>query len=224
MSPATISLDTYRELADWYERLGQTTMRDRFLMLAADAAMQAGHPEEAERYRQRLLSGSRHHMLRPYGSWAEASAAPDVQAYLRDLRLNYPPEVAQKLLAGLKQGGGGAAPPRAAGSGIPFTAPFVDVTGPGPGLPRTRLDETYPIAGDTPGAQPAPRPGPWKPAPRPEGSKPKLPVEEKKRPPRAPRNKARWFSAVLCALAFLTALAAAALTLGRPFFPGHWIR
>src|SRR5688572_1432363 len=66
------NLSIYRELADHYDRLGQVSMRDRFLMLAADAALAAGQPDEAERLRQRLLATSRHHMLRPYASFAEA--------------------------------------------------------------------------------------------------------------------------------------------------------
>src|SRR5260370_1333322 len=88
------SLSIYRDLADCYDRLGQVSMRDRFLILAADAALEAGLPAEAERLRQRLLQGSRHHMLRPYSSFAEAASRADVQTYLRDLRLNYPHAVA----------------------------------------------------------------------------------------------------------------------------------
>ena len=92
----------YRELADRYEALNQMAMRDRFLILAADAALQSGNPADAERFRQRLLATSRYHMLRPYGSFAEATQAPDVQTYLRDLRANYPVEVATQLLDSLK--------------------------------------------------------------------------------------------------------------------------
>src|SRR4051794_24700922 len=105
MGPQTQNMQLYSDLADAYERLGQVTMRDRFLMLAADAALQMLLTDEAERFRQRLLSGSRHHMLRPYGSFVEAAEAPDVQTYLRDLRLNYPPDVAEQMLASLQGGG-----------------------------------------------------------------------------------------------------------------------
>ena len=97
-------LSVYRELADRYDHLGQVSMRDRFLILAADAALEGGRAGEAETLRQRLLQGSRHHMLRPYYSFAEAACAADVQSYLHDLRTNYPLEVAQQLLDSLKEG------------------------------------------------------------------------------------------------------------------------
>jgi hypothetical protein len=133
------SLSVYRDLADCYDRLGQVSMRDRFLILAADAALEAGQPAEAERLRQRLLQGSRHHMLRPYSSFAEAASGPDVQTYLRDLRLNYPLDVAEQLLDSLQGNAekpGAPAPqaqpanwgpPIAPEPPIPPTAPLVDL-------------------------------------------------------------------------------------------------
>ena len=101
MDSASERLGVYRELADTYDRLGQVSMRDRFMILAADAALEAGQPPEAERLRQRLLQASRYHMLRPYESFAEAIQSADVQTYLRDLRANYPLDVARQLLATL---------------------------------------------------------------------------------------------------------------------------
>ena len=101
MDSASERLGVYRELADTYDRLGQVSMRDRFMILAADAALEAGQQPEAERLRQRLLQASRYHMLRPYHSFAEAIQSPDVQTYLRDLRANYPLDVARQLLATL---------------------------------------------------------------------------------------------------------------------------
>jgi hypothetical protein len=101
MDSASERLGVYRELADTYDRLGQVSMRDRFMILAADAALEAGQQPEAERLRQRLLQASRYHMLRPYNSFAEAIQSPDVQTYLRDLRANYPLDVARQLLATL---------------------------------------------------------------------------------------------------------------------------
>lgn len=103
MIPSTEHLNVYRELADRYEQLGQASMRDRFLLLAADAALQASLPDEAERLRQRLLRQSRHHMLRPYHSFAEAMTAVDVQTYLHDLRVNYPLDLALQLLHSLQE-------------------------------------------------------------------------------------------------------------------------
>jgi hypothetical protein len=142
-------LSVYRELADCYDRLGQASMRDRFLILAADAALQSGQAGEAERLRLRLLQGSRHHMLRPYHSFAEAVRAADVQTYLQDLRRNYPEDVARQLLDSVQ---GTTAPPAAMveqtqtadwspeetpadrpARHIPPTAPLLEITGPAPG-------------------------------------------------------------------------------------------
>src|SRR5436305_1054763 len=92
------ALQVYRELADRYDQVGQAAMRDRFLILAADAALTSGQVEDAERLRCCLLQGSRHHMLKAYGSFAQAAVAPDVQAYISDLRANYPIESARSLL------------------------------------------------------------------------------------------------------------------------------
>jgi hypothetical protein len=145
-------LSVYCELADCYDRLGQVSMRDRFLILAADAALEAGQAGEAERMRLRLLQGSRHHMLRPYNSFAEAARASDVQTYLHDLRTNYPLEVAQQLLESLKGDGETAGAPGLPGvsegqvdsalvaepgpvRAIPPTAPLVDLTGRQAGAP-----------------------------------------------------------------------------------------
>jgi hypothetical protein len=104
------SLLVYKELADCYEVRGEASMRDRFLVLAADAALASGMPEEAERLRQRLLQVNPHHLLRPYGTFAEALQAPDVRTYVRDLRLNYPLDTAESLLRSVRDD---AAPPSA---------------------------------------------------------------------------------------------------------------
>lgn len=93
----------YRELADWYEHHGEPPMRDRFLVLAADAALAEGQTGEAERLRQRLLQGNPHHLLKPYASFSQAILAPDVQTYIHDLRLNYPAAEAEELLRTLRQ-------------------------------------------------------------------------------------------------------------------------
>jgi hypothetical protein len=73
-------------------------MRDRFLVLAADAALAAGQDQEAERLRDHLLELNPHHMLRPFASLREALSSADVESYLRELRGNYPPGAARRLL------------------------------------------------------------------------------------------------------------------------------
>jgi hypothetical protein len=203
------SLNVYRELADCYDRLGQASMRDRFLILAADAAMEASQPSEAERLRQRLLQGSRHHMLRPYASFAEAVLASDVQTYLRDLRLNYPLEVARQLLESLKESN---TPPKAPlhetaplneilPAPIPPTMPLMDTSGPartgpfGGQRPQQRAaplvpeeapsarpvqPETYPLRDE-----PIPTaPPPARPLARPAGNRPAAPLARPTTPQR----------------------------------------
>ena len=84
-SPADV-LQVYRELAAIYQRRGQAQMRDRFLVLAADAALTAGQADEAERLRDHLLRVNPHHMLKPYPSFKQGRQAPDVDTYIRNLR------------------------------------------------------------------------------------------------------------------------------------------
>src|SRR5438067_3723575 len=98
MSSQANILQVYKDLAECYERRGQAQMRDRFLVLAADAALAGGQADEADRLRLRLLQANPHHMLKPYASFDQAREAPDVETYVRNLRLNYPLEVAEDLL------------------------------------------------------------------------------------------------------------------------------
>jgi hypothetical protein len=98
MTTKARSLQVYEELATWYDRQGQAKLRDWFLVLAADTAQTLGQADQAERLRQRLLHGNPHHLLRPFQSFAEALASPDVKGYVADLRRNYPPETAEQLL------------------------------------------------------------------------------------------------------------------------------
>ena len=103
MDPRENLLRVYKELADWYERQRQPPMRDRFLVLAADAALPANRPDEAETLRLRLLKVNPHHMLKPYASFAQALKAPDVLTYIKDLLVNHPTKVAEDLYARFKR-------------------------------------------------------------------------------------------------------------------------
>jgi hypothetical protein len=97
------TIQVYEDLADHFSRQKDARQRDIFLVLAADAAYSLGHPEHAERLRLRLLQGSPHSLLKPYSSFGEARKASDIQLFLEDLRNQYPPETAEKLL-GKKDG------------------------------------------------------------------------------------------------------------------------
>src|SRR4051812_12942612 len=117
MPPEVDSLSIYRELADWYERREQPPMRDRFLVLAAAAALDAALAEEAERLRLRLPQATPPPLLRPYAPLAQALEAPDVKTYVHTLQRNYPPEVAEGLLRTLRASQGQGSHP------LPPTSP-----------------------------------------------------------------------------------------------------
>jgi len=101
----------YQELADHHDRRKEPALRDRFLVLAADAALCAGRADEAERLRGRLLQLNPHHLLKPYASLAEATKSPDVKSYIAGLRRTYMPESAEHLLESLKTNRGGTPEP-----------------------------------------------------------------------------------------------------------------
>jgi hypothetical protein len=86
----------YKELADWHERQGQPKLRDQFLVLAADAALSAGRPVEANLLLARLLRSNPHHTLKPFASFAEAAKSPDVQTHLAELHRAHPPAQAER--------------------------------------------------------------------------------------------------------------------------------
>lgn len=186
-------LRVYKELADWYERQGQPSMRDRFLVLAADAALTAGLAEEAERLRQRLLQTNPHHLLKPYTSFAQAIRAPDVQTYVRNLRLNYHLGTAENLLRSLR-------------------AESLLKSLQEPEEPRAPAEPLSAKQSSAPRAQPAARPAMPTQPPRP--APPVPPAVEAEA-----AGSGAWLAAILFGL-FVTAGAALAVyTLARPFLP-----
>ena len=88
----------YEDLANHFARQGESRQRDECLVLAADAALSIGQPEDAERLRKRLLLTNPHHLLRPNATMAEAMLSMDVSDYVADLRKQWPPETVAKLL------------------------------------------------------------------------------------------------------------------------------
>src|SRR4051794_8744096 len=92
------AVQIYEDLANLEESRGDAQLRDRFLMLAADAALTAGQADQAERLRGRLLQVNPHHLLKPYRTLAEGLQSPDVKSYLVNLRQTCPPEAAEQLL------------------------------------------------------------------------------------------------------------------------------
>jgi hypothetical protein len=244
------ALQVYKELADWYERQGQPAMRDRFLILAAEAAFSTGKPDEAERFRQRLLQGNPHHMLKPFSSFAQALQSTNIQIYIHDLQVNYPPESAEDLLHNLRKGHGEAS------AEVPRTAPVIEIRDeptlplaspmeslkvyplrdeseatipPAPPVKPTRLDRPP----RNPAAVPPERPSKPEPAaPRPQPTLPRAPL-----PTRVPRRvtaaspaivdpptpAGAWLTLVLFGMTVTAGLALALYTLSRPFLPPHWL-
>jgi hypothetical protein len=96
--PETIQ-HIYEDLAGRYERRNDLRLRDTFLILAADVAHASGRPDEAERLRGRMLELNPNSLLRPYPSFAAALESLDIQDYLDDLRRQFPPEEAEKMLS-----------------------------------------------------------------------------------------------------------------------------
>jgi hypothetical protein len=148
MSASEQSIRTFQELANWYGQNGQAQMRDRFLVLAADALLSAGRSEEAEQLRSRLLKVNPHHLLKPFASFAEAMKSSDVKNYVEGLRRTYSPEKVAQLQESLRnQPEGWAKPPASpapgdAGLDPDGSRPGKGGTGPsGEGLKVYRLQD-----------------------------------------------------------------------------------
>lgn len=104
MAPADKSVRIYEELARCYDR--QPQVRDRFLVLASDAALTVGLVDEAERLRAELLRVNPQHMVKPFASMSQAMQSADFKNYVEGLRRSYPRTVAENLLVNAKAGAG----------------------------------------------------------------------------------------------------------------------
>jgi len=95
--PETIQ-HIYHELSIRYDRQREGGLRDVFLLLAADVALASGRGDEAERLHQEMIEVNPNSIVRPFPSFAAALQSLDIQDYLADLRRQFPPEEAEKLL------------------------------------------------------------------------------------------------------------------------------
>jgi hypothetical protein len=228
MESQVTMLRIYRELADWYERHSEGARRDRFLVLAMDAAQRAGQAEEAEKLRRHLLHLSPHHMLRPFASFTEARQATDVKEYVRELRVKYPSEVAQELLQSLRAGA--KSPPSAV---VPASAPPIVHPNGSANEPLKVFNEIEPAAPAAHGQRPLPiaraAPLPLQSdldqtlAPVPRGGRgPVDPVPwlRTKAEPPSPKAQGGWLGVILFVMVFMAALATCGFVLVRPFVPG----
>jgi hypothetical protein len=220
----------YKELADAQERQGQPQLRDRFLVLAADAANTSGRPAEADLLLARLLRANPHHMMRPFASFREAMVSPDIQNYVAELRRTHPPDQAEAAFDALRASRP-VHPPVRPTRAIPPTLPTVDLDNDEPEpLKVYRVQEeaeprrpsppprTPPLAATRPAVAPSrlpPRPPrPVLPVPDVETYQPDLPP-----PPIDSDEPAHgsWLSAILFALILAAALALAGWTILTPF-------
>lgn len=224
----------YKELADWHDDQGEAEVRDRFLVLAADAALHAGRSDEAERLRRQLLSLNPHHLLRPYATFAEALTSSDVQGYIGELRWKYPPTMAEKLLEKAHSKEAEAAPRRT--QAIPGTAPVLNLDPPtakvvdGEPPPVYRLHPEEPpapprksapirkttVAGPPPTARPAAPPR-YEPPPTPRVEAPPLPSQRIRDEDDVVVGA--WFSTMLFTIVLIAGLALGVYAFVGPFLP-----
>lgn len=208
----------YEELANHHHYKGEVQVRDRMLLLAADAALAEGREPDAERLRARLLELNPHHLLKPFPNMAQAMRSPDVSSYVEGLRRTYPRAQAEQMWAGLR----GAPTP-----GISVTAvPVVEV--PTPVAPQTPVQPPpLPVAPQVAAAIPiAPavampvsaaipvQPAPPAPPPPAVWNDPG-PAESVSARPRR-RAAAGWMAPVLFVIVMVSACALALYTLVRP--------
>ena len=237
------TLQVYKELADWYERQGQPAMRDRFLILAAEAAFSGGKTDEAERLRQRLLLTNPHHMLKPFNSFAQALQSTNVQIYIHDLQVNYPPETAENLLRNLHGGSGEV------NLDVPQTAPLFQLADEPtlPLVPAAEPPKVIPLRAEPPPKLPSPlpikptqfdRPATRKPTTgsMPTGKAPRPAAAARSMRPLTPRDTyassgaeesaaaaGSWLTYLLFGMTVTAGVALAVYTLARPFLPAGWL-
>lgn len=242
MAAADSKTRVYEELADYEHEHGSPQARDRLLILAADAALAAGHNDEAERFRRRILEYNPHHLLRPFSSMADALKSSEVYGYVTDLRSSYPPEEAERLLASLRRGEGDSGGADPAEPPVFDAAPTAPTTLPDPPPLQTfrfapQLEQTA-SPGAAAGAggtaetasafgglrQSSAAPNPAAPAPR-----RTLPVHREPAPVAAdepldvedgeerPASVGTWLSDALFVVVLVVGIAWAGYTLARPF-------
>lgn len=208
MPSAEQTARAYEELANGYGELRDDPMRDRFLVLAADAHLVAGQPDRAEGLRRRLLQHNPHHMLKPYTSLAESMKSGDVRTYVAGLRRNYPPERLGQLADMLNRARAAKAPAAApaAGASLPASLRLAD---PATGPPRPPGPAARPAAPAPAGLRPADVYAVLPPVagPVPDGAA----AAEAEPPPGA------WVCMALFWLLLVAAVAWTIYVLGRPF-------
>lgn len=103
-APAEL-LELYLHLARASEEQRKPLQRDKFLVLAGGAALEANFPRVAEECRRRLLADNPNHILRNFSTMREAFESEDIVHYANQLLRYYPFEKAEYLLEKYRAGG-----------------------------------------------------------------------------------------------------------------------
>lgn len=92
----------YQELALRYERQNDGRLRDVFYLLAADVAYSAGRHADADKIHREMIEVNPNSIVQPFSSFRDALQSMDIQDYLADLRRQFPPDEAEKLLTKIR--------------------------------------------------------------------------------------------------------------------------
>ncbi len=88
----------FLRLAYISEQKGQRFPRDKFLLLTAASALEAGYPEITSRCHHLVLNSQPGHLISHYATFAEAFVAAEFQPFLLSLKRFCPFEQAEFLL------------------------------------------------------------------------------------------------------------------------------
>jgi hypothetical protein len=100
MATPDLALSAYLQLAAISHQRGQWLPRNKFLILAGDAACQEGLLKVAEQCRTLVLANNRAHIIGRYASFAAALQSMEFQTYLKQQRKFCSVERAEHLLDG----------------------------------------------------------------------------------------------------------------------------
>lgn len=222
MEPQPELLPLYLELIDTYTESGQTTLRDYFVLLAADAFLASGQEDEAEYFYVEFSGRNPDHVLSRAGTLAAAVNHPEGRTYLGNLRQNYPEDVVRDLVQEARNRITPAPRPGPAPNPRPLapTAPIPILRlnnpppdrGPGNPVPAPRPQPALPRREPTPTTAPA-RPQPAQPRPVP--SSPPSQPHKRMLPPGLPEEPT---SAGIPAINFFLLL----LLVGLAVFQAGW--
>lgn len=225
----------FRELASSFAQQGQDQLRDRFLVLAADAAREFNRADEAEVLRQRLLEHNPHHLLKPFASFEEAMQSEDVRSYVEGLRKKYPFDDSEQLLAEMHSGEPkfgpsepkhhddipdfGATPPREEAAVFRFQEETESPIPPPLPQATAELRETIPFREESPLDQPSIQPSPFAQPEREPRPLVPAPLPEPEEAADDELTAGSWLVTTLLVLVILAGVGLAFYTLARPFLP-----